>query len=300
MLTAGLHRRGGRPHRARGRRARSPPPGARQRGGLMVSTPAPAPSTSRRSAPSSRSWPARCTASRWSTWTAPPPPRSREAVINAMTGALWSSSYANVHRGLHTLANETTDAYEDAPPQAVAAVHQRRRRRDRLLPRAAPRRSTWWPHGFGRGLKAGDEIVLSEMEHHANIVPWHFLRERKGVVLKFIPVTRRRPAGHARPTRACSTERHQGSWRCTHMSNVLGTVNPVAEVVPPWPMRPAPRCCSTAARPWSTSRVDVKDAGRRLLRLLRPQALRPHRHRRALRQGRAARPRCRRTRAAAR
>src|SRR5438045_3231463 len=81
---------------------------------------------------------------------------------------------------------------------------------------------------FGQSLKAGDEIVLSEMEHHANIVPWHFLRERQGVVLKFTPV-----ADDGRldvdAFKALLGPRTR-VVALTHMSNVLGTVNPVAEL----------------------------------------------------------------------
>src|SRR5581483_1955689 len=82
---------------------------------------------------------------------------------------------------------------------------------------------------FGQSLQVGDEIVLSVMEHHANIVPWHLLRERKGVVLKIIPIT---DAGEL----DLSAYRNLLGPRTrmvaiSHMSNVLGTINPVAEIV---------------------------------------------------------------------
>jgi cysteine desulfurase/selenocysteine lyase len=82
---------------------------------------------------------------------------------------------------------------------------------------------------FGRSLGAGDEIVLSEMEHHANIVPWHFLRERQGVVLKFVPVT-----DDGRLDMAAYRDLLGPKTRMvaiSHMSNVLGTVNPIAEII---------------------------------------------------------------------
>ena len=82
---------------------------------------------------------------------------------------------------------------------------------------------------FGLGLSAGDEIVLSEMEHHANIVPWHLLRERKGVVLRFVPVT---------DDGRLDMDAYRGLLgpktrmvALSHMSNVLGTVNPAREIV---------------------------------------------------------------------
>jgi cysteine desulfurase/selenocysteine lyase len=82
---------------------------------------------------------------------------------------------------------------------------------------------------FGLSLKAGDEIVISEMEHHANIVPWHFLRERKGVVLKFVPVL---DDGQLdmEAYRGLLSERTR-MVALTQMSNVLGTVNDVPEIV---------------------------------------------------------------------
>jgi cysteine desulfurase/selenocysteine lyase len=108
------------------------------------------------------------------------------AVIEAMVHAM-EHSYANVHRGLHTLANETTEAYE-AARKAVAgfigAVET-----DIVFTKGGTEAINLVAAGLGASLKAGDEILLSEMEHHANIVPWHFLRERQGVVLRFTPVT---------------------------------------------------------------------------------------------------------------
>ena len=149
------------------------------------------------------------------------------AVIEAMRRVM-ETSYANVHRGLHTLANETTDAYE----RARASVA-------RFINAPSPAQIVFTKGGtdsinlvassFGLGLKAGDEIVLSEMEHHANIVPWHFLRERQGIVLKFVPVTDigeldldayRQMLGPRTRMVALS-----------HMSNVLGTINPAREII---------------------------------------------------------------------
>ena len=94
------------------------------------------------------------------------------------------------------------------------------------------------------------------MEHHANIVPWHFLRERQGVVLKFTPVT---DDGRLdiEAFQALLSERTKVVVAVTHMSNVLGTVNPVAEIIAAAHAAGA-RCCSTAARPSSTSAVDVQ------------------------------------------
>jgi len=149
------------------------------------------------------------------------------AVIQAMIGAM-EGSYANVHRGLHTLANETTEAYEKARESARRLINAGSAS-EIIFTKGGTEAINLVAASFGLDLHTGDEILLSEMEHHANIVPWHFLRERKGVVLKFVPVTDDgrldMEAFHALlgpKTRMVAI---------SHMSNVLGTVNPVAEII---------------------------------------------------------------------
>ena len=148
------------------------------------------------------------------------------AVIDAMVHAM-EHSYANVHRGLHTLANETTDAYEAARKSVARFVNAEPT--EIIFTKGGTEAINLVASGLGASLKAGDEIVLSEMEHHANIVPWHFLRERLGVVLKFAPVT---DDGRLdiEAFQALLTERTR-VVALTHMSNVLGTVNPVADLI---------------------------------------------------------------------
>jgi cysteine desulfurase/selenocysteine lyase len=148
-------------------------------------------------------------------------------VMEAMTRAS-ETAYANVHRGLHTLANETTEAYEGAR-EAVRGLLNAATAAEVVFTKGATEAVNLVASSFGRSLQPGDEIVLSEMEHHANIVPWHFLRERQGAVLRFIPVT---DDGRldldayrgllGRRTRMVAVG---------HMSNVTGTVNPVAEII---------------------------------------------------------------------
>ena len=147
------------------------------------------------------------------------------AVIEAMTWAM-ENAYANVHRGLHTLANETTEAYEAARVAVTRLLGADAG--EIVFTKGATEAINLVAAGLGRDLKPGDEIVLSEMEHHANIVPWHFLRERQGAVLKFTPVT---DDGRLdiEAFKALLTERTK-VVALTHMSNVLGTVNPVAEL----------------------------------------------------------------------
>jgi cysteine desulfurase/selenocysteine lyase len=149
------------------------------------------------------------------------------AVIEAITWAM-ENSYANVHRGLHTLANETTEAYEKAR-ESVRALINAETTSEIVFTKGGTEAINLVASSFGASLSAGDEIVLSEMEHHANIVPWHFLRERRGVILKFIPVT-----DDGRLDMAAYADLLGPRTRMvavSHMSNVLGTVNPAAEIV---------------------------------------------------------------------
>ena len=148
------------------------------------------------------------------------------AVIDAMT-AVMEGSYANVHRGLHTLANETTDAYEAARKSIAAFINAGEH--EIVFTKGGTEAVNLVASGIGASLVAGDEILLTEMEHHANIVPWHFLRERKGVVLKFIPVLDDGQLDMA-AVPDLLTERTK-VVALTHMSNVLGTINPIADVV---------------------------------------------------------------------
>jgi cysteine desulfurase/selenocysteine lyase len=147
------------------------------------------------------------------------------AVMEAMTQAS-RTSYANVHRGLHTLANETTEAYE-AARESVRDLLNAASASEIVFTKGATEAINLVASSFGQSLAEGDEIVLTQMEHHANIVPWHFLRSR-GVVLRFTPVL-----DDGRLDVAALGELIGPRTRMvavSHMSNVLGTVNPVAEI----------------------------------------------------------------------
>ena len=100
----------------------------------------------------------------------------------------YTSEYANVHRGLHYLANAATEAYEGAR-EKVRGFLNAARPEEIVFTRNATEAINLVAYTFGRErIKPGDEIVLSIMEHHSNIVPWHFLRERQGAVIKWAPV----------------------------------------------------------------------------------------------------------------
>ena len=208
-----------------------------------------------------------------------------QAVLDRIQQA-YTREYANVHRGLHYLANAATEAYEGAR-EKVRAFLNAARSEEIIFTRNATEAINLVAATFGRDrIEPGDEIVLSIMEHHSNIVPWHFLRERHGAVIKWAPVD---DEGNflIDEFEKLLTPRTK-MVAITHMSNVLGTLVPVKEVV---------RICACArhsgAGRWRARRRASRRrrAGHRL-RLLcddRPQALRTDRHRRALRQVRSSR-----------
>jgi cysteine desulfurase/selenocysteine lyase len=151
-----------------------------------------------------------------------------KAVLDRLTQA-YTSEYANVHRGLHYLANAATEAYEGARDK-VAAFLNAGRREEIIFTRGATEAINLVAQTFGRDhIKPGDEIVLSIMEHHANIVPWHFLRERHGAVIKWAPVD---DDGNflLDEFEKLLTDRTR-MVAITQMSNVLGSVVPVKDVV---------------------------------------------------------------------
>jgi cysteine desulfurase/selenocysteine lyase len=148
------------------------------------------------------------------------------AVIDAMT-QLMEGSYANVHRGLHTLANETTDAYEAARKAVARFINAPLD--GVIFTKGATEAINLVAASFGLSLRAGDEIIVSELEHHANLVPWHFLRERKGVVLKFVPVLDDGSLDMEAFHRLLGPKTKLVAL--THMSNVTGVITDVAAIV---------------------------------------------------------------------
>ena len=149
------------------------------------------------------------------------------AVIDAIAHA-YTYEYANVHRGLHYLANVTTTAYEKSRA-TVARYINAPSVDDVIFTRGATEAINLVASSFGSAnIAAGDEIVLSIMEHHSNIVPWHFHRERRGAILKWAPMN---DTGELEldAFEKLMTERTR-IVAITHMSNVLGTVNPIKDI----------------------------------------------------------------------
>ncbi|OEO32468.1 cysteine desulfurase [Devosia insulae DS-56] len=138
-------------------------------------------------------------------------------------------AYANVHRGLHTLANRATEAYEGGR-EATRRFLNAGRPEEIIFTRSATEAINLVAASFlGPRIGEGDEIVLSIMEHHSNVVPWHFHRERKGAVLNWVDV-RDDGSFDIDAFEAALTSRTR-MVAITHMSNVLGTVTPIKQIV---------------------------------------------------------------------
>ena len=150
------------------------------------------------------------------------------AVLDRLEHA-YTAEYSNVHRGLHYLANAATESYEGAR-EKVQAFLNAEKPQEIIFTRNATEAINLVAYTFGvERVKAGDEIVLSILEHHSNIVPWHFLRERHGAVIKWAPID---DTGNflLDAFEELLTDRTR-LVAITHMSNVTGTIVPVKEVV---------------------------------------------------------------------
>lgn len=150
------------------------------------------------------------------------------AVIEAMND-FYRRSNANIHRGVHTLAEESTALYENAR-EKVAKFINAPSARQVIYTRNTTESINLVAYTWARAnLKAGDLVILTEMEHHSNLVPWHMLAAERGIELDFIPVT----ADGLLDLDAYKSLLARGPKLVsfTHMSNVLGTVNPAAEII---------------------------------------------------------------------
>ena len=140
-----------------------------------------------------------------------------------------TSEYANVHRGVHYLSGAATERYEEARARVqkfLNAAHSD----EIIFTRGGTEAVNLVSYAYLAPLvQPGDEIVLSVMEHHSNIVPWHFLRERQGAVLKWVDVSDLGELDPADVARAIGPKTRLVA--ISHMSNVLGTKTPLADIV---------------------------------------------------------------------
>ena len=151
-----------------------------------------------------------------------------EAVIEVMN-TFYRNSNANIHRGVHTLAEEATAQYEQARVK-IAKFINAASAHEIIYTRNATEFINLVAYSWARNnLKSGDLVILTEMEHHSNLVPWHILAAERGVRLEFIPVT---------DEGLLDLDAYRGLLAqgpklvsFTHMSNVLGTITPAAEII---------------------------------------------------------------------
>jgi cysteine desulfurase / selenocysteine lyase len=148
-------------------------------------------------------------------------------VIEAMT-SYYERQNANIHRGVHQLAEEATQAYEEARQRIAGFIHAPSSRQV-VFTRNATESINLVAYAWGRTrVQAGDVLLLTEMEHHSNLVPWQMLAAERGAVLEFIPVQDDGRLDLSALDKLL--ERRPVLVALTHMSNVLGTINPVAEI----------------------------------------------------------------------
>ena len=149
-------------------------------------------------------------------------------VIEAMND-YYRRSNANIHRGVHTLAEEATSMYEGAR-EKIARFVNATSAREIIYTRNTTESINLVAYSWARAnLKAGDLVILTEMEHHSNLVPWHMLQMERGIELDFIPVTQNGLLDLE--TYKALLDRRPKLVSFTHMSNVLGTINPAAEII---------------------------------------------------------------------
>jgi cysteine desulfurase/selenocysteine lyase len=151
------------------------------------------------------------------------------AVIDAMVNAM-ETQYANIHRGLHWMSERTTEAYEATRDDAARLLNAADRA-EIVFTRNSTEALNLVAHSYGRGvLRPGQAVLISAMEHHSNIVPWHMLRDERGIELRIAPIT---DAGELdlEAFERLLEDGRVGLVSITHMSNVLGTYTPAERIV---------------------------------------------------------------------
>jgi len=135
---------------------------------------------------------------------------------------------ANIHRGVHRLSQEATDAYEAARDKVRDIIHASRRE-EVVFTRSTTESINLVASSYGQGMRAGDEILVTEMEHHSNIVPWQLLCQRSGTVMRVAPID---DAGQLVMEQfAALLSPRTKLVALAHMSNALGSINPVKTLV---------------------------------------------------------------------
>ena len=179
------------------------------------------------------------------------------AVVEAMTEEYYSVN-ANVHRGVHYLSQQATELHEQARANVQKFINARSEA-EIIFTRGTTESLNLVAFSFGEAfLKEGDEVLVSVMEHHSNIVPWQMLRERKGIALKVIPMTDEGEIDLEAYKKLFSPRTRLVC--IAHVSNVLGTVNPVKEMAAIAHAHGA-KVLVDGAQSVPHRRVDVQDIG---------------------------------------
>ncbi|WP_339697186.1 cysteine desulfurase [uncultured Marixanthomonas sp.] len=150
-----------------------------------------------------------------------------QAVIDCIVD-YYSNYNANIHRGVHTLSQEATDAYEGARKK-IQEHFNIQHSHEVILTAGTTHGINMIANGFNEFLKKGDEIIVSALEHHSNIVPWQMLCERTGAELKVIPIDEKGVLVLSEYEKLLSE--HTKLVFVNHISNALGTINPIAEII---------------------------------------------------------------------
>ncbi len=151
-----------------------------------------------------------------------------QAVIDSIVH-LYSHDYANVHRGVHTLSVRSTDLFEGARTKVKDFINAANEK-EIIFVRGATEAINLVSQTYGKAnIKPGDEIIISAMEHHSNIVPWQMLCEQTGAVLKVAPINLQGELIYAEFEKMLSDKTRLVS--IVHMSNALGTINPVKKII---------------------------------------------------------------------
>mgnify|MGYP001817390383 CR=1 FL=1 len=155
--------------------------------------------------------------------TSPTPKQVIDVIVD------YSSNYnANIHRGVHTLSQEATDLYEQAR-QKIQAHFNAKHSHEIIFTSGTTHSINLVAHGFSSLLKKGDEIIVSALEHHSNIVPWQMLCERTGAVLKVIPMNKDGELVLSEYESMLSKKTKLVF--VNHISNALGTINPIEHII---------------------------------------------------------------------
>lgn len=180
-----------------------------------------------------------------------------QSVIDALVH-FYTQDYSNIHRGVHTLSQRATQAYEDVREQVQKYINAESEN-EIVFVRGTTEAINLVAYGYaGAHLQEGDEVLISGMEHHSNIVPWQLMRERKGIQLKVVPLNEDGAFSMA-DFEAQLTDRTK-LVSVMHVSNALGTVNPIREITAMARHRGIPVLVD-GAQAVPHMRVDVQDLG---------------------------------------